>query len=254
MDNMDCNCGGLKLVYNIFVCVVIFVSFVNDIPQNQQVHHYSWTLFEENESAIATYWINPCGNIGTKIESGIRRRDPNLPKLRDSLPNFINRLQDDQMHAIDTSDIGDWFKHNATYTFLHQLDPTTNRVDLQKRHEEVQIYVGAFQHLVFTQKKYDILHNEGNEVTIEIQLLFILAKNLLCEIETTIERTGHSIKTVFTREGMDKLLTFRNNNSINKFSGEVDELDNKFAKVRFHEYVRNLQQLLNRAGKRNFRI
>lgn len=58
---------------------------------------------------------------------------------------------------------------------------------------------------------------------------------------------------VFTRERMDKLLTFRNNNSIHKFENGIDELDNKFAKVRFHEYVQNLQRVLKRPGKKNLR-
>lgn len=56
-----------------------------------------------------------------------------------------------------------------------------------------------------------------------------------------------------TRERMDKALTFRNNNSIGKFGEEIDELDNKFAKVRFHEYVLNLQRVLRRPGKKMLR-
>lgn len=58
---------------------------------------------------------------------------------------------------------------------------------------------------------------------------------------------------VFTRERMDKALTFRNNGGIGKYSAEIDELDNKFAKVRFHEYVQNLQRVLKRPGKKNLR-
>lgn len=253
--DMVCNCGNSNLIYNMLVYMALFAGFANDIPHNQDAPHYSWTSFEDNESALAMSWINPCGKIVAKIEHGIQSGVQRLPRpLRDSLPNFLLRLQEEQMHAIDVSDIGDWFNHNSTYAFLHQLDPAANRIDIQERYSDVQIYVGAFQQLLFKRRKYDILHNDGNEVTIEIHLLFTLAKNLLCEIETAIERTRQPIRTVFTREEMDKLLTFRNNNSIDKFSGEVDELDNKFAKVRFHEYVRNLQHLLNRAGKRNFRI
>ncbi len=251
MENMDYICGGSKPVYNIFVCIVIFVRFANDIPQNQHRHQHTWTSFEDDNTVLATEWINPCGHTDPTYETGARPRDPKLfDSLRNSLPNLIDRLHREEMNAIDTSDISLWFSLNSTYTFLHQIDETT-AIDFQERHQETQKYVGAFQHLAYVQRRYDIFRNEGNAVTIEIQLLLVLAKTLLCEIETVIVHTRQAVKTVFTRERMDKLLTFRNNNSINKFSGEVDELDNKFAKVRFHEYVRNLQQSLNRSGKNN---
>lgn len=249
MDNIF---GRYKLVFHMFVSVVIFISFVNDVPQNQHEHHYTWTSFEE-DTVLAMEWVNPCGAAEPKYETGMRPRDPKrLKPLRDSLPNFIIRLQGEEMKAIDTSDISEWFKYNSTYSFLHQINATSDAIHLQERHLQTQKYVGAFQHLAFKQKKHDILYNDGNEVTIEIHLLLVLAKTLLCEIQTAIECTRQPIKTVLTREQMDKFLTFRNNNSINKYSGEVDELDNKFAKVRFHEYVRNLQRLLNHPGKKNF--
>lgn len=248
---MDYICGRTKPVFNIFVCVVIFVSFANDVPQNRHRHHYSWTPFED-DSVLTMEWVNPCGTAERSNGTGLRPRNPKVLKpLKDSLPNFITRLQGEEMHAIDTSDVSEWFKYNATYSFLHQINATSDAINLPKRHLQTQKYVGAFQHLAVKQKKFDTFHNDGNEVTIEIHLLLVLAKNLLCEIETVILSTRQPIKIVFTRERMDTFLTFRNNNSINKFSGEVDELDNKFAKVRFHEYVRNLQRLLNRSGKKN---
>ncbi len=56
---------------------------------------------------------------------------------------------------------------------------------------------------------------------------------------------------VLSREAMDQKLTFRNNNnSILRDGEEIDELDNKFAKVRFHEYVHNLQRVIKRPGKK----
>lgn len=253
MKNMDLFCCKSKPVCNIVVvCVLIFVRFANDIPQNQQGLQYSWTSIDEmDDTVLATEWINPCGASNPIIEPGVRPRDPKLLNtLKNSLTNFIIRLQGDDMNAIDVSDINDWFKFNSTYSFLHQLNEMTDTINLQERHLETQKYVGALQHLAYNQKKFDILHNEGYEVTIEIQHLFALAKGLLCEIETVIQRTRQPIKTIFTREQMDRLLTFRNNYSINKFTGEVDELDNKFTKVRFHEYMRDLQRLLNRSGKR----
>lgn len=248
---MNYICGRSKTVYSMFVGVFFFVNFVNDIPQNQHRHNNAWSPFEEG-SVLATEWVNPCGTTEETSDTGLRHRDPKLLKsLRDALPNFIIRLQGEGMQAIDTSDIGDWFKYNSTYSFLHQINITSDAVNLQKRHLETQKYVGAFQHLAYKQKKHDTLNNDGNEVTIEINLLLVLAKNLLCEIETVIKNTRQRIKTIFTREQMDRFLTFRNNNSIFIYDGEVDELDNKFAKVRFHEYVHNLQRLLHRPGPRS---
>lgn len=128
------------------------------------------------------------------------------------------------------------------------------QVNLPKRHIETQKYVGAFQQLAKKQKKFDSFQNEGNAKTIEIDHLLVLAKNLLCEIETVINNTRQPMPVVFTRERMDKVLTFRNNNSIGKYGvEEIDELDNKFAVVRFHEYVQNLQRVLRRPGKKNLR-
>ncbi|KAJ6642513.1 hypothetical protein Bhyg_07464, partial [Pseudolycoriella hygida] len=193
---------------------------------------YSWTSLEEG-SVITSEWVNPCGAIEEEVdEIRIRPRDPKLlNNLRDAFPNYILRLEAKEMKAIDTSDISEWFARNDTYTFLHQIG-ASEAINLQKRHWQTQKYVGAFQHLHFKRRKYDTLHNDDERVTIEIQLLLALAKNLLCEIETTIRRTRQRIKVVFSRERMDKILTFRNNNSVNKYSGEVDELDNKFAKTR----------------------
>lgn len=126
------------------------------------------------------------------------------------------------------------------------------QINLPKRHIETQKYVGAFEYLARKQKDFDSFQNEGNAKTIEIDHLLVLAKNLLCEIETAINNTRQPMPVVFTRERMEKLLTFRNNNSIGKH-GEIDELDNKFSKVRFHEYVQNLQRVLKRPGKKNLR-
>lgn len=124
------------------------------------------------------------------------------------------------------------------------------QINLRKRHLETQKYVGAFQQLAKKQKRFDSFQNEGNAKTIEIDHLLVLAKNLLCEIETVINNTRQSMPLVFTRQRMDKALTFRNNNSIGKYGEEIDELDNKFAKVRFHEYVLNLQEVL-KPGRKN---
>lgn len=217
-------------------------------------HQYSWTSSNDDKNTVMlTEWINPCGRT-KPIEPDTQQGEPveQIHLLRDSVQEFVVRLQSNEMSAIDVSDIDDWFKYNSTYEFLHQLDTTSDEIDLQKRHSETQIYVGAFQFLAYKQRKYDIWHNEGNSVTIEIQLLLVLAKTLLCDIETLIHSTGQSITTVLTRKQMDEILTFRNNNSIDKFNSEVDELDNKFAKVRFHEYVRNLIRILSGSGKRIF--
>lgn len=249
-------------LYNFLVCVVSLISSVNDVPENLHRHQYSWTSLNEeivlksaNEDIVLdAEWVNPCGitepaNFYNETEA--RQRDPRVLKtLRQALPNFINHLNGPHMHAIDTSDISEWFKfHNSTYIFLSQINPTTDHINLPKRHIQTQKYVGAFQYLANKQNKFDSIRNDGNEVTIEIHHLLILAKALLCEIETVIRNTRHPIPRAFSREQMEKFLTFRNNNSNDKDNFYIDELDNKFAKVRFHEYVHNLDLLLNRHFK-----
>lgn len=118
---------------------------------------------------------------------------------------------------------------------------------------ESQVFVGAFQYLLHKQKLADQNRNDGNDKSMELQQLMILAKNLLCEIETAINNTRQLMPTVLSRKAMDQRLTFRNNNS-NRFDNrDVDDLDNKFTKVRFHEYLHNMLQVMRRPGKKSLR-
>lgn len=49
-----------------------------------------------------------------------------LKPLREAIPNFLIRLNNPSMKAIDTSDISQWFKYNSTYSFLHQMNTSSN--------------------------------------------------------------------------------------------------------------------------------
>lgn len=78
----------------------------------------------------------------------------------------------------------------------------------------------------------------------------ILAKNLLCEIETAINNTGMKMPVILSKEMMHNRLTFRNNNV-----DAVDDIDSKFTKIRFSEYLHGLEQVLkNRMGKQHHHI
>lgn len=127
------------------------------------------------------------------------------------------------------------------------------QVNLKRWHAESQVYVGAFQYLLQKQKITDQNRNEGNDKSMELQQLMILAKNLLCEIETAINNTRQMMPIVLGRKSMDHRLTFRNNNS-NRFENQdVDDLDSKFTKVRFYEYLHNMLYVMRRPGKKNLR-
>ncbi|XP_037028126.1 uncharacterized protein LOC119068585 isoform X2 [Bradysia coprophila] len=259
MDNI---CKTSTYIYSFFVCVVIFAGFANGAPQNHHRHgHTAAYSSSVDDSNTKMEWVNPCGvllaTVPTKFENEteFQPRNPKaLKPLRDALPNYILRLNGPNMNAIDTSDISEWFKYNSTYSFLHRINASVAAVNLPKRHRETQKYVAAFQQLASKQKKFDSFQNEGNAKTVEIDHLLVLAKNLLCEIETIINNTRQPMPMVMSREAMDRALKFRNNNnSIFSDDGDIDELDNKFAKVRFHEYVQNLQRVLKRPGKKNLR-
>lgn len=122
---------------------------------------------------------------------------------------------------------------------------------MRKWHVETQIYIGAFQYLFQKQREHDELRNENNAKSTELNELLILARNLLCEIETAINNTRHQMPTVLTRKTMDQKLTFRNNNNVRLDFGEIDDLDNKFTKVRFTEYLHNLEKILKRPAKKS---
>lgn len=123
---------------------------------------------------------------------------------------------------------------------------------MRKRHIETQVYVGAFQYLGWKQLEHDKMRNENINTIKALEYLLILAKNLLCEIETAINNTGMKVPMILTHEAMFKRLTFRNNNRDRNTSFDIDEIDTKFAKIRFSEYLYGLEQVLkNRMGKQH---
>lgn len=123
---------------------------------------------------------------------------------------------------------------------------------MRKRHTETQVYVGAFQYLGWKQLEHDKMRNENINTIKALEYLLTLAKNLLCEIETAINNTGMKVPIILTQEAMFKRLTFRNNNRDRSTSFDIDEIDTKFAKIRFSEYLHGLEQVLkNRMGKQH---
>lgn len=123
---------------------------------------------------------------------------------------------------------------------------------MRKRHIETQVYVAAFQYLGWKQLEHDKMRNENINTIKALEYLLTLAKNLLCEIETAINNTGMKVPMILTPETMFKHLTFRNNNRDRSTSFDIDEIDTKFAKIRFSEYLHGLEQVLkNRMGKQH---
>lgn len=121
---------------------------------------------------------------------------------------------------------------------------------MRQWHNDTQVYIGAFQYLANKQHKYDHHRNLGNEKSRELKELMNLAKNLLCEIETAINNTRLRMPHVYTHKMMEEKLHFRTNaHDRNKYD-EVDDLDIKFAKVRFHEYLHNLDRIMKRPRKK----
>lgn len=127
------------------------------------------------------------------------------------------------------------------------------QISLRKWHVDTQVYVGAFQYLFDKQTKHDSVRNEGNGKSYELRELLVLAKNLLCEIETAINNTGLLMPHVISRKIMNQKLTFRNNNRDRTRFPEIDDLDSKFTKVRLNEYLNGLQRVMKRTGKKHLR-
>lgn len=123
---------------------------------------------------------------------------------------------------------------------------------MRKRHIETQIYVAAFQYLGWKQLEYDKMRNENFNTIKALENLLTLAKNLLCEIETAINNTGMKVPISLPTDAMFKRLTFRNNNRDRSTSFDIDEIDTKFAKIRFSEYLHGLETILkNRMGHKH---
>lgn len=53
-----------------------------------------------------------------------------LKPLREEIKRFITSLNSSSMQSIDTSDISRWFTKNATYQFLHRINPSTFNVSI----------------------------------------------------------------------------------------------------------------------------
>lgn len=117
-----------------------------------------------------------------------------------------------------------------------------SQISLRQWHNETQVYVGAFQYLSNKQHRIDIRRNLGKAKSTELKAMKELAKKLLCEIETAISNRGQQPPDVYTREAMDKELNFRS--FAPNMHDEVDDLDLKFAKVRFFEYMHNLDRIM----------
>lgn len=125
---------------------------------------------------------------------------------------------------------------------------------MRKRHTETQVYVGAFQYLTWKQFHHPKKGADRTNKLNALKNLSWLSKNLLCEIETAINNTRMRMPKILSREEMNERLTFHNNGNKMSFDttkvDEVDEIDYKYAKVRFSEYLHALQQMLqNRRGK-----
>lgn len=122
--------------------------------------------------------------------------------------------------------------------------------------------MGAFKYLFNKARRIDKSNNEGQDQSDELKTLLFLSLNLLCEIETVIiSKTAQPIANVWSESAMEKRLEkFQNNSSHSIDRFDVDDMDNKFTKLRFTEYLHNMQSaILSRptrksmAGRRNNR-
>lgn len=116
---------------------------------------------------------------------------------------------------------------------------------MRKRHLEAQVYVGAFQFLEYKQTRDDFDRNDGKHKSKELTELFTMSKKLLCEIETAINKTGKRVPHALSYTALEKRLTFRKG-----LDNGVDDIDTKFTKIRFTEYLKGFQLIFrNRRGQ-----
>lgn len=67
-----------------------------------------------------------CGPINMIFILSVQERP--LKQLRIAIPDYVLRLSENDMFAIDTSDIHEWQTCNETYNFLHQINPNSTKV------------------------------------------------------------------------------------------------------------------------------
>lgn len=118
---------------------------------------------------------------------------------------------------------------------------------------ETQRYVGAFRDLLKKQRAYDRVKNDGNSISVELEKFLLLARRLLCELETAIARNGQIRPAIFKEIQMKRVLKFKNNNVDPSVANEVDDMDSKFAIVRFSEYLHELSNILKNRRQKNQR-
>lgn len=133
--------------------------------------------------------------------------------------------------------------------FSSSSSHTNFQIQLRRWHRDTQVYVGAFQYLANKQNRSDRRHNLGNAKSTELIQLMGFARTVLCEIETAINNTNMKMPDVYTRIEMNDTLNFRSDGRSGP-DGEVDELDIKFAKVRFDELLYNLNRTLKMKRKK----
>ncbi|XP_037932243.1 uncharacterized protein LOC119667035 [Teleopsis dalmanni] len=198
-------------------------------------------------------WENPCNGVYDPTEEPLKRQAPMciyLNQLRESVQN--NLSLNETLKEIDISEAYMWRMHSARYKFLPKLKQNSDIV-LKRWYRNMQNYVAAFAYLGRTQYKYDkVKHNQIKETTKELNVLFLSAQELLCEIETTINSSYPQKKsamlTSVSRAQMNKRLNFLTRIYEMHEKNDPNVVDLLLTKHHYFEYLDQMVNILSRIG------
>ncbi|XP_068156621.1 uncharacterized protein upd2 [Drosophila tropicalis] len=199
-------------------------------------------------------WENPCGGSYEKDAQSEQERDSSqqgrvikkkyLIHLRNSTMREYQFVRDNAK-----LEYSKYHHRQHEYEFLPNMTRPTSEVKLKKWYRHMQTFVGGFAYLGRAEYKYRKGHQQNlGPITVELHELLVSARNMLCELETTINasypNSNGAKLTQISRETMMDRLKFHTKPD---GSQEASERDLRMTKDMYLQYLDNIWKSLRKA-------
>ncbi|XP_055912446.1 uncharacterized protein LOC129946331 isoform X2 [Eupeodes corollae] len=238
---------------NLIAIVLIMTQLLLSIGQVDAMSMRPRQLRKRHSNMNANLdWENPCGGVHMGTHSGeLKQRQASLELVKTLTTDIYNTIKANNKQLIQTDDIGQWSAYNKSYKFLPKLRRNSS-VALKRWHRNMQTFVASFSYLHNKSRKFDEArrNNQESPFSKELKELLLDARHVLCEIESSINRTtpynsGMNLTSHISPDAMNKRLKFRTKtlDSENRF--QVDTIDLKFVKFYFTQFLKKMMYILN---------